>query len=72
MIQKNFEKEYARVTELFNGIKATRSVSSNDSMISASTKQAIAEQKQKLEHHRSFMNYWLYQFCKYCRRVNSA
>lgn len=72
MIKNNFEKEHARVKDLLHGIKASKSGSSNDSMISQSTKQAIAEQKQKLEHHRSFMNYWLYQFCKYCRRVNSA
>ena len=38
MIQKNFEKEHARVSELLNSIKATRSVSSSDSKISQSTK----------------------------------
>ena len=43
MIQKNFEKEHARVSELLNSIKATRSVSSSDSKISQSTKQAIQE-----------------------------
>jgi predicted metal-dependent phosphotriesterase family hydrolase len=78
MIQKNFEKEQAKVTEIVSTYRASKSGSSSSkdskttSISHQQRQQAKAEQKQKLEHHRSFSNYWMHQYRKYCQKVNSA
>jgi hypothetical protein len=61
MIRKNYEKEKGKVTEIMSTYRSSKgSASSQNSKQTSHSNNARQEQRVRLDHHKSFMNYWLH------------